>query len=55
MGEDINTERDATYGSITLDGKYFFFNRIFLGENLEESKANIFWVGAKVNETLRHK
>ncbi len=50
MGEDINTERDDAYGSVTPDGKYFFFHR-----HLGEGKANIFWVDAQVIENLRHK
>ncbi len=50
MGEDINTERDDAYGSVTPDGKYFFFHT-----HLGEGKANIFWVDAQVIENLRHK
>ncbi|MBL4624432.1 MAG: PD40 domain-containing protein [Flavobacteriales bacterium] len=53
MGEDINTEREDAYGSVTPDGKYFFFNTIDLDEG--EGIANIFWVDAKVIESLRHK
>lgn len=50
MGEDINTEREDAYGSVTPDGKYFFFHT-----HLGEGKANIFWVDAQVIENLRHK
>ena len=53
MGNEINTEIDDTYGSVTSDGKYFFFNRIELGESFEESNANIFWVNAQVIMNLR--
>jgi len=50
MGEGINTEREDTYGSVTPDGKYFFFHT-----HLGEGKANIFWVDAQVIENLRDK
>lgn len=50
MGEDINTEREDIYGSVTPDGKYLFFHTY-----LEEGKADIFWVDAQVIENLRHK
>jgi hypothetical protein len=53
MGEDINTERDDAYGSVTSDGKYFFFHTVDLGEG--EGIANIFWVDAQVIENLRPK
>ncbi len=55
MGKEINTEVDDTYGSVTSDGKFFFFNRISLGESMEESEANIFWVDARIIENLRKK
>ncbi len=50
MGGDINTEHDDAYGSVTPDGKYFFFHT-----HLGEGKANIFWVDAQLIENLRHK
>lgn len=50
MGEDINTEREDIYGSVTPDGKYFFFHTY-----LDEGNASIFWVDAQVIENLRHK
>jgi hypothetical protein len=53
MGEDINTEREDAYGSVTSDGKYLFFHTIDLEE--EEGVANIFWVDALVIENLRPK
>ncbi len=50
LGEDINTEREDIYGSVTPDGKYLFFHT-YLGEG----KVNIFWVDAQVIEKLRDK
>ena len=50
LGEDINTERENIYGSVTPDGKYSFFHT-YLGNG----KANIFWADAQVIENLRHK
>lgn len=49
MGDEINTEFEDGYGSVTPDGKYFFFQTI----NLSEPKANIFWVDAQIIENLR--
>lgn len=48
LGEDVNTEHEDIYGSVTSDGKYLFFHT-YLGEG----KANIFWVDAQVIERLR--
>ena len=48
MGEDINTERENIYGSVTPDGKYLFFHT-YLGNG----KASIFWVSAEVINKLR--
>jgi len=53
MGAAINTANDDTYGSVTADGKYFFFNRVKLGASFEESTANIFWVDAQVIMNLK--
>jgi len=53
MGPDINSKRDDAYGSVTSDGKYFFFHRVDLAEG--EGYANIFWVDAQVIENLRLK
>ena len=50
LGDTINTEFADAYGSITPDGKYFFFHRGY-GNN----KADIFWVDAKVIMNLKHK
>ena len=48
MGDEINTERENAFGSVTPDGKYFF-----LHTHLGEGKANIYWVDAQVIENLR--
>lgn len=53
MGDKINTQDDDTYGSVTSDGKYFFFNRVQLGESFEESYADIYWVDAQVIMKLK--
>ena len=55
MGGAINNERDNAYGSVTPDGKFFFFHTVNLGESFSESQANIFWVDAQVIENLRDK
>ncbi len=43
LGDTINTEFAEAYGSITPDGKYFFFHRGYGG-----NRADIYWVDAKV-------
>ena len=43
LGDKINTEHAEAYGSISPDGKYFFFHRSYGGDN-----ADIYWVDAKV-------
>ena len=43
LGDKINTEFAEAYGSITPDGKYFFFHRGYGG-----NRADIYWVDAKV-------
>lgn len=53
MGQEINTEFEDAYGSVTPDGKYFFFHTVNLVENAGESTANIFWVDAQFIENLR--
>ena len=55
MGEEINTEFEDAYGSVTPDGKYFFFHTINLVESASESSANIYWVDAQIIENLRPK
>ncbi|WP_413665001.1 hypothetical protein ACG1BZ_07085 [Microbulbifer sp. CNSA002] len=54
MGEDINTEHEDRYGSVTSDGKYFFFHRIEWQEGKIE-KANIYWVDAQIIEDISPK
>ncbi|WP_282087248.1 hypothetical protein [Aquimarina algiphila] len=48
LGDQINTKYEDAYGTITPDGKYFFFVRSYGGD-----KADIYWVDAKIIETLR--
>jgi len=48
MGDKINTSAWDAYPSVTPDGKYLFFHRKIGPEN-----NDIFWVDAKVIETLR--
>ena len=50
LGDKIYSEFADAYGSITPDGKYFFFHRGY-GNN----KADIFWVDAQIIENLRPK
>lgn len=48
LGANINTEFAEAYGSVTPDGKYFFFHRSY-----GNHQADIFWVDAQFIETLR--
>ena len=50
LGDTINSEFAEAYGSITPDGKYFFFHRGYGGD-----KADIYWVDAKVVLNLKPK
>ncbi|MBQ4852188.1 hypothetical protein J8L98_23755 [Pseudoalteromonas sp. MMG013] len=50
LGDKINSKHQDSYGSVTPDGKYFFFHRSY-GSRGE--KADIYWVDAKVIESLR--
>lgn len=50
LGDKVNTEHAEAYGSISPDGKYFFFHRSYGGDN-----ADIYWVDAKVIMDLRVK
>ena len=50
LGDKINTEFAEAYGSISPDGKYFFFHRSFGGDT-----GDIFWVDAQIIENLRPK
>lgn len=49
LGDKINTAFEDAYGSISPDGKYFFFHRSYGG-----NKADIFWVDAKVIFSLKN-
>lgn len=50
FGDTINTSANEGGATVTPDGKYLFFNRFISNEN-----AGMFWVDAKVIETLRPK
>ena len=50
LGDKINTEYGEAYGSVSPDGKYFFFHRGYGGDT-----GDIFWVDAQFIETLRPK
>jgi predicted alpha/beta superfamily hydrolase len=50
LGDKINTQFEENFGSVTPDGKYFFF-----GRSAGDGKANIFWVDAQVIEAHRPK
>lgn len=48
LGDKINTAFSEAYGSISPDGKYFFFHRSYGGDT-----GDIFWVNAQIIETLK--
>jgi hypothetical protein len=50
LGDKINSEFAEAYGSITPDGKYFFFHRGYGG-----NRADIYWVDAKAIMNLNPK
>jgi hypothetical protein len=50
LGDKINTEHSDGYGSVTSDGKYFFFTRF-----LNNGKRNNMWLDAGFIEALRPK
>jgi hypothetical protein len=50
LGDKINTEFGEAYGSVSPDGKYFFFHRGFGGD-----RGDIFWVDAQIIEVHRPK
>ena len=50
LGDKINTELSDVYGSVTSDGKYFFFRR-----TLSNGKKNTMWVDTGFIEVLRPK
>ena len=49
MGERVNSESGEICPHVTLDGKYFFFNRY----NPEAEEGNIYWVDIEVIENLK--
>ena len=53
LGDQINTSAWEASASITPDGKYLFFSRNVGSDDFEN--VDIFWVDAKVIETLRPK
>ena len=48
LGDTINSEFADAYGSVSSDGKYFFFHRSYGGDT-----GDIFWVDAQFIEKLR--
>lgn len=48
LGAEVNSEFADAYGSISPDGKYFFFHRSYGGDT-----GDIFWVDAEVIFALR--
>jgi hypothetical protein len=48
LGDKINTEYSEAYGSMSPDGKYFFFHRSYGGDT-----GDIFWVDAALIKTLK--
>ena len=48
MGDSVNSDKWEAYASVTPDGKYILFNR-----NIDEDNTDIYWVDAKIIETLR--
>ncbi len=50
MGDKINSAYWDAYASVTPDGKYILFNR---GMDDENDNIDIYWVDAKIIETLR--
>lgn len=51
MGDKINTPRADYYATVTPDGKYILFNR----ETAEKNNTDVYWISAKIIETLRPK
>lgn len=52
MGEKINSDKADFFASVTPDGKYILFNRTI---SKEPSNIDIYWIDAKIIETLRPK
>lgn len=56
MGDKVNSDKWDAYASVTSDGKYILFNRrIDDGSNNDHMNVDIYWVDAKIIETLRPK
>ena len=51
MGDKVNSDKQEFYASVTPDGKYILFNR---GMD-DKGNIDIYWVDAKIIETLKHK
>lgn len=49
LGEQVNSSFEDAFGSVSPDGKYFFFHRSY-----DSDKADIFWVDASFIEALRN-
>ncbi len=50
MGESVNSPGWDAFATVTPDGKYILFNR---KADLESDNTDIYWVDAKIIETLR--
>ena len=55
MGDKVNSDKWDAYASVTPDGKYILFNRLIDGSNDDKMDVDIYWVDAKIIETLRSK
>jgi CubicO group peptidase (beta-lactamase class C family) len=56
MGEGVNSDKWDAYASVTPDGKYILFNRrIDDGSNEDVMNVDVYWVDAKIIETLKAK
>lgn len=54
MGDKVNSDKWDAYASVTPDGKYILFNRrIDDGDSHENMDVDIYWIDAKIIETLR--
>ncbi|TQV77229.1 hypothetical protein FLL45_04595 [Aliikangiella marina] len=52
MGSAVNSQYWEAYASVTPDGKYILFNR---GRDEKNQNVDVFWVDAKIIDTLRKK
>ncbi|MEQ9286566.1 MAG: hypothetical protein RIG77_06635 [Cyclobacteriaceae bacterium] len=50
MGDKVNSDKWDAYASVTSDGKFITFNR---GVDPENDNTDIYWVDARIIETLR--